>query len=152
MKAASITLAALPTFQAAARPLEPDFSCYMRTSVRRILDLPPAMYGVEQSTFSQNGSLTTGNAFSQADYVPPVAVHDLNDDPRYHSAHTEIRGGVTRTLSGSAGADLSDDRDCTLVINPGINATGATCVLASDRASRGDHCRGRAASQRAGGR
>lgn len=146
--AASLTFAALPTFQVSARPVEPDYPCYMRTSAGKLVDLTAAMCAFRQSALTQASS----NLVPNAGYAPLLPSSDNSYDPRYRSVRTETNGGVTRTISGGPGDDLSDSRDRTTVISPGINSTGNTCVYANDRDSIGRLCGDRASTRRPGGR
>ena len=156
--AASVTLAFLPMLQASARPAESDFFCYMRTPTGRVIDLTVKMCGVVQSSPVANHGLSTGSASPDAGYGTANPADALNYDPRLRSVRTEVRGSVTRTISGGPGDDLSDDRDREIVISPGIGSYGdtyrsnGTCTDASDFARDGSRCGERAASEIRGGR
>lgn len=157
--ASSVALASLPTLQASAQPVEADFFCYMRTPTGRVIDLTAKMCGfVQPKPVASTGSLTTGSAFQQNRYGTTNSADALNDDSPYRSVRTEVRGGVTRTISGGAGDDLSDSRDRETVISPSIGSYGNTyrrngnCTYASNFAADGTRCGGRAASERPGGR
>lgn len=153
--AAGVTLASvmLPVLQVSARPVEPDFPCYVRTSAGKLVDLTASMCAFQPLETTQASSLVvprTGNA--------PLTPDSTNSyDPRYRSVRTENRGGVTRTISGGAGDDLSDERDRETTTS-GIYGNGGeirrsgNCAYASGRAADGSLCGGRAASERPGGR
>ncbi|PSB30157.1 hypothetical protein [Stenomitos frigidus] len=146
--AASVALASLPTLQASARPVEPDYPCYMRTAAGKLIDLTASMCAFQRLELVQASS----SIVPATGYAPLLPNGADSYDPRYRSVRTESNGGVTRIISGGPGDDLSDGRDRTTVISPGINSTGNTCVYAGDRDSIGRLCGGRASSERPGGR
>jgi hypothetical protein len=163
---ATVTSILLPVLQASARPVEPDFPCYMQTSTGRIVDLTAKMCGAGNAPKStaMSAQTSSGSRFLNVS-SGNTATDDNSYNPRYRSTRTETRGGVTRTISGGAGDDLSDARDREVVISPGIGSYGDTyrsngsgsssnrgnCVYASDTAADGSRCGGRASTERAGG-
>ena len=155
MKGLRCTIAALvtvtsfmsPALQASARPVEPDYPCYMQTTAGRVVDLTPAMCGGDQtvakaisSTLFTNTSNTTGTATDKLGY-----------DPRYRGVRQDVKGGVTTVTSGGA-------IDGTLYGRNGVrdNLDGKPCNTPDDRYSLENggsrRCGKTAASERPGGR
>jgi len=143
----SMTLAALPTFQASARPVEPDYPCYMRTAAGKLVDLTAAMCGVSQLRVTQmSGSTTLSDGATGPD-------DDVNYNPQYRAVNRRVRttlggGSVTTTTSGG----VIDD---TLYGRNGVS-DGGICYIPNDRYTLRDgstrRCGNNAASERPGGR
>ncbi len=142
----------LPTVQTSAHPIEPDYPCYMRTMAGKLVDLTASLCAVRPFVATQASGRIVPNT---GDATVPDNANRY--DPRYRSVRIETRGGLTRTISGGAGDDLSDARDRATVISPGIGSYGPTyrrngnCIDANDRAADGSLCGGRAANERPGG-
>jgi hypothetical protein len=146
-----MTLATLPTFQVSARPIEPDFPCYMRTSAGKLVDLTASMCGGGRLVMTPlSGSTTLSDGATAPD-------DDVKYNPRYRATNRKVRtttggGSVTTTTTGGVIDDTLYGRDG---VSDNVGSRGQ-CNTPDDRYTLRDgstrRCGGTAASERPGGR